>query len=168
MRHLARRRGHLEAGKLGDVLRDWIVERPLALFPEHHHRDADDRLGHGREAKDGVASHWLPGRQILDAVRVKVHDLAVPRHERRDVGKLALIDKRTHRLLKRLQAVGREPDRLRGREVVISPQACGADEESDDDKDTCLHVSSRYRDVTIAIWEWACKNSRPSDPRTRR
>jgi hypothetical protein len=56
--------------------------------------------------------------------------------------------------LERLQAVGREPDRLRGCEVIISPQDCGAGEESDDaesdDRDTSFHVSLRYRDVTIA------------------
>src|SRR5262249_30461779 len=121
--------------------------------------DADDRLGHRREAEDGVASHRRLRRQILDAVRVKVHDLAVPRDERRDVGKLAVIDKRTHRLLERLQAIGRETDRFRSREVAVSPQTGGADEESED-KDTCFHVSLRYRDGTIATREWTCKSQR--------
>src|SRR5262249_31326219 len=111
-----------------------------------------DRLGHRREAEGGVASHRLLRRQILDAVRVEVDDLAVPPDERRDVGQRALLDKRTHRLLECLEAMRRGRDRFRGREVAVSPQACDAKESDDaesddaksDDRDTSFHVSLRY------------------------
>ena len=52
LRHLTIRRRHLEAGEFRDVFGDRIIERPLALLPEHHHRHAHDGLGHRREAKD--------------------------------------------------------------------------------------------------------------------
>ena len=114
--------GHLEAGELGDVLGHRVVERPLALLPEHHHGHAHDRLGHRRDAEDRVAGDRLLGRQILNAVGVEVDDLAVSCDERRDAGELAVVHQRAHRPLKRLQPVGREADRLRGDKRIVRPQ----------------------------------------------
>ena len=134
LRHFAVRCGHLEAGELGDVLGHRVVERPLALLPEHHHGHAHDRLGHRREAKDRVAGDRLLRRQILDAVRVEVDDLAVPRDERRDTGEFAVVHQRAHRLLNRLQPVDREADRLRRHKRTVRPKTCGAPDESDRDQ----------------------------------
>jgi hypothetical protein len=118
LRHVARRRRHLELGEFRDVFGDRIVERPLALLVEHHHRDADNRLGHRRNAEDRVAGERFFRFEILDAVGVEGDHLAVARHERGDPGQLGLVDQRPHRLLVRLQPVGREADRLgRGQPV---------------------------------------------------
>ena len=131
LRHLAVRCRHLEAGELRDVLGHRVIERPLALLPEHHHGHAHDRFGHRREAEDRVLRDRFLCLQILDAVGVEVHDLAVSRDERRDTGELAVIHQPAHRPLELLQPVGRETDRLRGGKRTVRPRTCRAPDESD-------------------------------------
>jgi hypothetical protein len=88
------------------VFGDWLVERPLTLLPEHHHGHTHDRLGHRREAEDRVPGDRLLGRQILDAVCVDVHNLAVSCDERRHTCELTVVHQRAHRLLECFQPVG--------------------------------------------------------------
>ena len=136
-RHPVRGR-HLEAGELGDVPGHRVVEGPFALFPEHHHGDTDDRLGHGGDAEDGVGGDRLLARQILNAVGVAVHDLAMPGDERRDTGELAVVDERAHRPLERLQPLGREADRLRGDQRIVRHERRGPAKH-------CHHRQHRHR-----------------------
>jgi hypothetical protein len=45
---------HLQIRELGNKLGDGVVELPLALFVQGHHRGGDDRLGHRGDAENGV------------------------------------------------------------------------------------------------------------------
>jgi hypothetical protein len=58
-------------------------------------------LRHRGDAENRVTGDRLLGRQVLDAVGVEVHHLAVPRDQRRDAGELAVVHQRAHRPLER-------------------------------------------------------------------
>jgi hypothetical protein len=94
----------LQVGKLGDVLGDRVVQRPPVLFPQHHHRRADDRLGHRGDAEDGIGGQWRGFRSVLPAVGVQVGDLAVAGDQRRHAGQLLLVDQGVHLRVERGQA----------------------------------------------------------------
>ena len=50
-------RGHLLFAKFRQVLGHRVIEQQLALFHQHQGRDRHDGLGHGVNAKDGIARH---------------------------------------------------------------------------------------------------------------
>ena len=105
-RRLARRRGQdrvaagirafvdLHVRKLRQVAVQRIGEPELALFVEGQQSDAGDRLRHGVEAEQRVGPHRFARRQVGNAERLLIHDLATPgdrNHDprqppRRDVG----------------------------------------------------------------------------------
>ena len=105
---------HLQVGELGDELRDGIVELPLALFVEGHHGDGDDRFGHRGDAEDGVFPQRLTAFERLIAVAAEFHELAMAGDHHADSGIVTGIDFCLHRVVKTVQALGREADRRGG------------------------------------------------------
>ena len=68
--------------ELGNELRYRIVQAQLSFFEHHHHGDAGNGLGHGRQAEDRVLLHGAFRFDIHQAVRFEVHDAAAPGHQR--------------------------------------------------------------------------------------
>ena len=60
---------------------DRIVQRDLALFDQHHERDAGERLGHRIDAEDRVDGQRRVALDVSLADSAEVSDLAVPRDE---------------------------------------------------------------------------------------
>ena len=84
----------LQAGELGCVLRNRIVELPLALLVELHHRDAGDRLRHRVDAEERIERHLLVRRLLADAL--EVGDLAVANQHVGHAGCVAVGDRLLH------------------------------------------------------------------------
>jgi hypothetical protein len=70
---------HLEVLKLRHIAGDRVVQAPLALFEQDHHRHAGDRLGHRVDAHDRVGRHRRVLREAALAVGLELHDLAMAR-----------------------------------------------------------------------------------------
>ena len=101
---------HLQLGESWDVARHRVVEAPLALFVEHHQRDAGDRLGHRIDAEDGVALHGRAALDVLDAGDVDVDELAAARHQRHHAGELATVHHPLHAGGEPLEPLRGNPD----------------------------------------------------------
>ena len=98
-RHRTRRRApaaqrieHLLVRVRRQPLRNRIVEHELAVFPQHHQRGRDNRLGHRREREDRVLLHRLVRFLVAPALRLEVDDLALARDQRHRAGNLVRVD----------------------------------------------------------------------------
>ena len=80
--------------ELGQVGRDRRIEIELALFHEHHRRDAGHRLGHRRDPEDRVGLHRHLSGAILRADCLQIGGLAVVRDGDHRTGQSALVDLR--------------------------------------------------------------------------
>jgi hypothetical protein len=106
---------HLEVGEFRNVLRDRIARLPLSFVVQHHHRHAGDRLGHRVDAGDRVQLHRRLLLEILEAVGLVLHDLALARHQRDDAGEVLLIDQALHGLVHPVEAARGKADGFRRR-----------------------------------------------------
>ena len=110
----------LEALERRDVPGDRVVQLPAALFPQHHHRRAGDRLGHRGDAEDAVdlSRRGVRVGGVEHAVGVEVHDLAVARHQGDDVGELPVVDQLVEPGVEGGEALG-------GEALEVGGAACG-------------------------------------------
>ena len=87
----------------GDEARHRIGELERALLVEGQQRAADDRLGHGVDAKDGVGAHRLAFRAQHAAAPV-VQQLAAAVQQRHDAWDRGGVDAALHRLVDAVQS----------------------------------------------------------------
>ena len=109
---------HLHAAELGDVARDRIVQPQLSFLDHHHDADADDRLGHRRDAEHRRRRHRLLRLEIHDALRVDVGEATLARHRDHGAGQIAGGDPPLDHLGRRAEAArtrGRRPPASRPR-----------------------------------------------------
>jgi hypothetical protein len=100
---------HHQGGELWNVVLYRVIQGELALFEKHHHGHAGDGLGHGEDAEDRVFGHGHLILQVLPAVGVGVHQLAVSGHHRDQAGQLPLVHFGTHAFLKGSEARAAHP-----------------------------------------------------------
>ena len=100
-----------QARELRRVLGDRIVELPLALLVELHHRDAGDRLRHRVDAEQRIERHRLVGRLLADTPEVR--DLAVTDQDVGHAGGVAVGDRLLHACVERVEAGLGEAERGR-------------------------------------------------------
>jgi hypothetical protein len=82
-------RQHLGQAEPRQIFRDRIVQSDLPLFDQHHDRRRGHRLGHRRNAEDGVLLHREVPRHILLAERLVVEDAVAADHHRHHAGHFA-------------------------------------------------------------------------------
>ena len=90
VRGLARRCDR-EASQLRYVAADRIRQEEVSLLVQHHHRDADDRLGHRADAEDIGALDRITGLEVAHPPFVHPRDLAVPYHHADGAGDSAFV-----------------------------------------------------------------------------
>jgi hypothetical protein len=140
---------HTEVLELRNEVVDGIVQLPLPLFPQRHHRDADDGFGHRGKAEDRVICHRRSSDDVLEPVRVEHDDLAMPRDERRHAREALLVDEGVQCLLVRFQARRRKTDRF-GRGELDARALCEKDAEGDRDQGS-RRQHSTYHGVLLAF-----------------
>ena len=89
-------------GQLGQQPVDRLVQGHRAVLHQQHRRRGEDRLGHRRDAKDGVAPHGLVAAERHRADRVDVH-LVTLGHEGHHPRHLTSRDASSHRLMQALE-----------------------------------------------------------------
>ncbi len=94
--------------ELGNEPRHRIVQPDLALFDEHHDRDAGDRLRHRGQPEQPVLRHRLLRFEVHHAARFEVGDASLARHECDGTGDVARVDVTLNGLANALQPLGRE------------------------------------------------------------
>ncbi len=97
----------LQLGKFGNVLRHRIIELPLSLFEQHHHRDAGDRLAHGVDAEDAVLLHGCIGGDVAPAHGIEFDHFAVARNHGHRTCQAAGVHEFLHAGAQTRQALGR-------------------------------------------------------------
>ena len=95
---------HLQVREFRDVLGDRIGRLPLPFLVQDHHRHAGHRLGHRVDSRDGVELHRRLLLEILEAVGLVLHDLALARHQRDDAGQVLLVDDVLHAVVHLVEA----------------------------------------------------------------
>ena len=97
------------------MLGNRIARLPLPFVVQHHHRYAGHRLGHRVDAGDRVQLHRRLLLEILEAVGLVLHDLALARHKGDDAGEVLLIDQALHGLVHSVEAARGKADGFRRR-----------------------------------------------------
>ena len=88
---------HSHARELGQPLGDRIVEFELAFLPQYKGRKRGDRLGHGRDAEQGVAGHRQARLDVTMADGVNLDDLALAPDQGDEAGEVTGVDHRLQR-----------------------------------------------------------------------
>ena len=102
------RRCDPEASQLRYVAADGIRQEEVSLLVQHHHRDADDRLGHRADTEDIGALHGITGLEVAHAPFIHPSDLAVPYHHTHRAGDSAFVYVTLEGVSNALQALGRQ------------------------------------------------------------
>ena len=107
-------RGRLQVGELGQILRDGIGDRELALILQHENRDTGDRLSHRGDPEQRVGRHRTFRRDVGETGRLDVEHLILGHDGSDGAGDLVVRDHRLHRCSDagELRALG--DDRQRG------------------------------------------------------
>ena len=95
IRRLAR--GRFEIGKLGQIFRDRIGDRELALILQHENRNTGDWLGHGGDPEQRVGRHGPLRSDIGETAGFEVEDLILRDDDRDGAGDFVFRDHRLHR-----------------------------------------------------------------------
>jgi len=83
---------HAQVRELRCADRDRIVQREPPLVEQHQRRDRRHRLGHRRDAEDGVALDWTLIREVAAPDGGQVGNLAISPYQCSGASKLSGID----------------------------------------------------------------------------
>ena len=150
---------HLQIRELGDELRDGIVELPLALFIKEKHRNGDNWFGHRGDAVDGVFAQRLATFKGLEAIKARLHELAVAGHHDTDPGIMTSINLGLHGGINAVEALGGQTHRGWGSDRQRSCQLG-----IDFDPIFVRHKIYSFSVVDICQFRMGCKNITYSFP----
>ena len=105
--------GDLHLGEFGEICGDRVAQVEFALFIELHCRHSDDRLGHRREAEDGVLGHRLGRRLVHQPEIFEIGELAPPRDQHHGTGQPVLADALLDQCLEAVEPLLGQADTLR-------------------------------------------------------
>ena len=87
---------HAQVRELRCADLDRIVQRESPLVEQHQRRDRRHRLGHRRDAEDGVALDWTLINEVAEPDGGCVDDIAISPFERGGASKASRIDELTN------------------------------------------------------------------------